>query len=67
VIPLVGYLARYKLFKTHEELYDVLINYIEAHNIACQNLQLIAHEDEMLSKIKEESEALCKQAGEYLH
>ena len=59
-LPFIGSYARQKLFSTYEKIYDALINYIEAHHLACENLSNIVNEDEMLGKIKEESEGLCK-------
>uniref|UniRef100_A0A7S3CTS7 Cyclic nucleotide-binding domain-containing protein n=1 Tax=Strombidium rassoulzadegani TaxID=1082188 RepID=A0A7S3CTS7_9SPIT len=65
-LPLVGKFFRQMLFDHFSLSYDIIVNFIEGHEMAQKNIMMVIESKEFVSKIIDESSKMLRKSEEYM-
>lgn len=65
-IPCLGKLFRQKLFEHFSLSYDIIVNFIEGHELAKKNIMMVIQNKEFVNKILMESQKQIQGAEQYM-
>jgi hypothetical protein len=66
-IPLFGRLFRQYFFEHQSLIYDMLVNFVDAHEEATRMIQVVIENKEFTDKILKEAKLNSSLADEYMH